>query len=87
MDTQLESDISTTPSSNFLQIPQNDLSQVYPLRDTTSSYSRSTASSLAKYKVAILLFSSIVFFSTSDYYFSVHRYRHHELTVKLSNYH
>jgi hypothetical protein len=51
LDTQLESDISTTPSSNYLQLPPYDISQNYPKRDLTSSYSRSTKSSLAKYKV------------------------------------
>ncbi len=51
MDTQLESDSSTTPSSNYLQLPPHDTSHIYPHRDTMSSYSRSTVSSLAKFKV------------------------------------
>lgn len=51
MDTQLESDTSTTPSSNHLQLPTSDLSHDYPKRESTSAYSRSTLSSTAKYKV------------------------------------
>ena len=52
MDTQLESDSSTTPSLNYLQLPTGDTSHVYPRQDTvSSSYSRSTVSSEAKFKV------------------------------------
>ena len=52
MDTQLESESSATPSLNYLQLPTNDTSHVYPRRDTPSStYTRSTVSSQAKFKV------------------------------------
>jgi hypothetical protein len=51
MDTQLESDTSTSRSSHHLQLPQLDIAHNYPAREATSSYSRSTASSLARYKV------------------------------------
>lgn len=53
MDTQLESDISTsTPSSsNYLQLPPTNTSNEYPRREAASSHSRSTISSLAKSKV------------------------------------
>ncbi|CAF0950238.1 unnamed protein product [Rotaria sp. Silwood1] len=50
LDTQLESDTSTTPSSSHLQLPPTDISHQYPTRDSSSSYSRSTKSSLAKHK-------------------------------------
>ena len=58
MDTQLESDISTsTPSSsNHLQLPPTDTTHRYPRRDTTSSHSRSTLSSLAKSKVRVRVY-------------------------------
>ncbi|CAF1000936.1 unnamed protein product [Rotaria sordida] len=52
LDTQLESDTSTTPSSNHLQLPPTDISRQYPVQDSSSSYSRSTKSSLAKHKRA-----------------------------------
>jgi hypothetical protein len=70
MDTQLESDTSTTPSSQHLQLPQTDISHKYPGREATSSYSRSTASSLAKYKVYFIVLSilSICFHFREDQY-------------------
>lgn len=62
-DTQLESDISTTPSSNLLQLPTSDVTHNYPVRDITSSYSRSTVSSLAKYKVYSSIQINLLFIS------------------------
>jgi hypothetical protein len=59
VDTQLESDTSTTPSAHYLQLPQSDVAHNYPTRDVSSSYSRSTISSVAKYKVYIHFSPSI----------------------------
>jgi len=79
MDTQLGSDTSTTPSSNYLQLPSNDISHIYPHRDTASSYSRSTASSVAKYKVQFLLYIHFLILS----FFRGDLYRHQELIVHI----
>ena len=54
MDTRLESDTPTTPSSHHLQIPSTDITENSPTRKSPSVYSRSTVSSLAKYKVYLL---------------------------------
>jgi hypothetical protein len=57
LDTQLGSDTSTTTSSsNYLQLPSTDISHNYPVRDSPSPHSRSTVSSLAKYKVYFQMF-------------------------------
>jgi len=61
-DTNLESDPSITPSSNLLQLPPSNTSHNYPARDTTSSYSRSTLSSIAKYKVYFHLSNLLIIY-------------------------
>ncbi|CAF3605878.1 unnamed protein product [Rotaria socialis] len=50
LDTQLESEVSTTPSVNYLQLPPPDLLYERPIRTSTSSHTRSTKSSLSKNK-------------------------------------
>ena len=62
MDTQLESDISTsTPSSsNYLQLPATNTLHEYPRREAASSHSRSTISSLAKSKVRPFLLINLL---------------------------
>lgn len=78
MDTQLESDNSTsTPSSsNYLQLPPTNTTNEYPRRDAASSHSRSTLSSLAKSKVCYYLFINLL--RNLMIFYSEHQSRHFE---------
>lgn len=87
MDTQLESDMSTsTPSSsNYLQLPSTDTTHNYPRRDATSSHSRSTISSMAKIKVRRFSFCCCDHKSLEKFYFHSREHRFRPFKLMIAN--